>query len=184
MPRLPFQVFNLAGLFFFFFTTKARLSTICKAKQSQLIREDLFLDHNKVEILRLKKEKLFKAQFFFFSKYPNCQGLLLILCLHHSFLLHPFFSLSLLILTFISFSFLLFLYLNPPPLFSLFFSFFFFHAPYWKKGILSLINYLHIPLSFIHKICPLYNVDPFQYLSMPLVLRVTLSNHHLLIACS
>ena len=50
--------------FFFPFIIKARLSRIYRAKQSQLIREDLFLDRNEVEVLRFKKEKEFKAQIF------------------------------------------------------------------------------------------------------------------------
>ena len=72
MLRSLFQVFSLAGLSsffsFFLFTTKARLSKICRAKQSQLIRDDLFLDYNEVEILRLKKEEVFKAQIQFYSQ--------------------------------------------------------------------------------------------------------------------
>ena len=148
--------------FFFFFTTKARLSKIFRAKQSQLIREDLFLDRNEAEILRLKKEKVFKAQIQFYS-----QGILIAkdyyssrACIIFFFLIH--FFLSILILTFISFSFLFSLCLLFsfsfffPFLFFVFLSlwFFFLHAPHWEKSILSLINHPHIPLSFIYKICP------------------------------
>ena len=75
----PFQVFSLAGLssfflflfffvfvFVFVFTTRPRLSKICKAKQSLLIREDLFMDRNEAEILRLKKKRTFEVQIQFY----------------------------------------------------------------------------------------------------------------------
>ena len=45
----------------------ARLSKIYKAKQSQLIREDLFMDRNEAGILRIKKERVFEAQIQFYS---------------------------------------------------------------------------------------------------------------------
>ena len=119
------------------------------------------MDRNKAEVLRLKKEKVFEAQIQFYS-----QGILIAkdsyssrACIVFFFFIH--FSLSLLIPTFISFTFLVFFY---PFLsffffffflfFSLFFSFFLLPCPLLGKDILSLINHPHIPLSFIYKTCP------------------------------
>ena len=119
------------------------------------------MDRNKAEVLRLKKEKVFEAQIQFYS-----QGILIAkdsyssrACIVFFFFIH--FSLSLLIPTFISFTFLVFFY---PFLsffffsffffFSLFFSFFLLPCPLLGKDILSLINHPHIPLSFIYKFAP------------------------------
>ena len=64
-PSLPFFFFFFP--FFFFFTTKARLFKICKAKQSQPIREDLLMDRNEAWTLMLKKERVFEAQIQIYS---------------------------------------------------------------------------------------------------------------------
>ena len=84
--------FQPSGLFFFFFTTKARLSKICSAKQSQPIREDLFMDHNKAWDSKAQERKgICSSNSILFPGYPNFQGLLPISCLHHFLLHHPFF---------------------------------------------------------------------------------------------
>ena len=125
------------------------------------------MDHNEAEILRIKKGRVFEAEIQFYSlgiliskDYYSSRA-----CTVFFFFIH--FSLYLLILTSISFSFLVFFYLFLTFFFSSFlcFSLFsFFSMPLVRKmGILSLINHPHISLSFIPKICPLYRVDPFQY---------------------
>ena len=91
------------------------------------------MERDKAEVLRLKKEKVSETQIQFYS-----QDILIAkdyysshLCIVFFFFIH--FSLSILILTFISFSSLLFLYL--PFFFSLFFSLFYFPCPLLGKEV-------------------------------------------------
>ena len=128
--------FQPSGLFFFFSQLRLGFPKFVVLNNLSQLERTCLWTITRHGILRLKKERVFVAQIQFYSQgiltskdyYPSRA------CIIFFFFIH--FSLSILILTFISFSFLLFLYL--PFLFSCYFLCFslsFFSMPLVGKSV-------------------------------------------------
>ena len=118
--------------FFFFSQLRLGFPKFVRLNNLNQLERTLLLDCNVAWDSKAQERKgIYGSNSILFSRYPNCQGFLLILCLHHFLLLHPFF-----LVHFDSHFYFIFLFFFPcitPFFFSLFFSLFIFPCPLLGK---------------------------------------------------
>ena len=84
--------FQPSGLFFFFSQLRLGFPKFVRLNNLNQLERTLLLDCNVAWDSKAQERKgIYGSNSILFSRYPNCQGFLLILCLHHFLLLHPFF---------------------------------------------------------------------------------------------
>ena len=114
--------------FFFFSQLRLGFPKFVRLNNLNQLERTLLLDCNVAWDSKAQERKgIYGSNSILFSRYPNCQGFLLILCLHHFLLLHPFFLVH--FDSHFYFIFLFFFSLYHPFFLFFVFLFLFFHAP-------------------------------------------------------